>query len=91
MTPFDLITLALFAWYVSFVLIRTEGPFKIFLRVRNVTTLGGLLQCIVCLVIWASGLGYVLIQIGLEPIVHIGAIAGLALWGHKYTGWDYSQ
>jgi hypothetical protein len=88
-TPYELINVALFAWYIAYALIKTDGPAKIFARLRAVTTFFGLLECIVCLSIWTSALGYVLLQSPFALIVYFGAGAGLALWGHKYTGWSY--
>lgn len=89
MTPFELIIIALFAWYISCVLIRTSGPFKLFARVRAVTTIGGLLECIWCLIVWMAVLGYALIQTPLAPVTYVGAAAGLGMLGHRYTGGDH--
>lgn len=87
MTPLDLITLALFTWLVSYMLIKTTGPFRVFERLRRVTTVGGLLLCIVCLSPWVAALGYVVLQSPFAPLVQIMAAAALGLWGSKYTGW----
>lgn len=91
MTPFDLILIALFAWYTSYILIRTSGPFSLFARVRSVTTIGGLLECIWCLIAWMALLAYLLLGKPLAPemIVHIGAAAGLGMLGHRWTGGDH--
>ena len=89
MTPLNFIILALFAWYTAYVLIKTAGPFKVFERVRAVTTIGGVLECIWCLVLWTALLGYVLLSTPLVPVVYVGAIAGLAMIGHRYTGGDH--
>ncbi len=90
MTPLDLLILALFAWYVSFVLIKTDGPLKLFLRLRTLTTIGGLLLCIWCLCPWVAALGYLLMQTALFPIVYIGAAAGGAMFLHRYSGGEFS-
>lgn len=89
MTPIDLLVLSLFAWYLAYVLIKTHGPFGVFARLRNVTTLGGLLTCIWCLILWTAALGYVLTQTPLIPLVYIGGAAGLGMIGHRYTGGDF--
>lgn len=91
MTPLDLILLALFAWYTSYVLIRTSGPFGLFARVRGVTTVGGLLECQYCLVVWMAALGYLVMGKPLVPemAVWIGAAAGLGMLGHRWTGGDH--
>lgn len=89
MTPLDLILCALFAWYVSYVLIKTDGPFSLFARLRSLTTIGGLLTCQYCLIVWIALLGYVLLQTPFVPIVYVGAIAGLGMILHRYTGGDF--
>lgn len=88
MTPLELILVALFAWYLSYVLIRTHGPFGVFARVRVITTAGGLLTCQWCLIVWIAALGYGLLMTALAPLVYIGAAAGLGMLGHRYTGGD---
>lgn len=89
MTPINLLILALFAWRLAYMLVKEAGPFEIFTRLRAVTTAGGLLTCIYCCSVWTALLGYILIETTLAPIVYIGAASGLALWGHKYTGWGF--
>jgi O-antigen ligase len=89
MTLPDLLILALFAWYVSYVLIKTDGPFKIFSRLRAVTTLGGLLACIWCLIIWIGLIAYLLYLSPFREIVYVGAIAGAGMMMHRYTGGEH--
>lgn len=90
MTPLDLISLSLFAWYTAYVLIKTGGPFRVFARLRGVTTFGGLLECLYCLSVWTALLGYlILYHTPFAPIVYVAAIAGLAMMGHRFTGGDH--
>jgi hypothetical protein len=90
MTPLNLLTLALFAWYVAYVLVKTSGPFHLFARLRAATTLGGLLECTYCLVVWVAAIGYgLLFYTPLTPIVYVGAAAGAAMLAHRYTGGDH--
>lgn len=89
MTPLNFLLLALFAWYVTYILIRTSGPFNVFARLRSLTTLGGLLECMYCLVVWVALLGYGLLSTPLTPVVYVGAIAGGAMILHRYTGGDH--
>ncbi len=89
MTPLNFLLLALFAWYVAYVLIKTSGPFHVFARLRKVTTLGGLLECIWCLIIWIAVIGYLLLMhTEAQEIVYVGAAAGLGMILHRYTGGD---
>lgn len=90
MDALNLLILALFTWYVAYVLIKTSGPFHLFARLRALTTIGGLLECLYCLVIWIAVLGYLLINSPFALIAHIGAIAGGAMMMHRWTGGDYS-
>lgn len=90
MTPLDLLLLSLFAWYVSYILIKTTGPFRLFEHVRSVTTIGGLLECMYCLSVWMAVLGYILLRLTpFAPVVYVGAIAGAAMIMHRYTGGDH--
>ena len=89
MTPLDLLILALFAWYVSYVIIKTSGPFNVFGRVRAVTTIGGLLECMYCLIPWIGILAYIVYQSPFQEIVYVGAIAGLGMILHRWTGGEH--
>lgn len=90
MTAFDLLLIALFAWYVSCILIRTDGPWHVFARLRKVTTVGGLLECMYCLAPWMAALAYLLLaHTDAQEIVYIGAAAGLGMILHRYTGGDH--
>ncbi len=90
MTSLDLISLSLFAWYTAYVLIKTDGPFKVFARLRGATTIGGLLLCVYCLSVWTALLGYlILYHTPFAPLVSVGAIAGGAMILHRFTGGDH--
>lgn len=89
MTPPDLLIIALFAWYAAYVLIKTDGPFRVFARIRGVTTIGGLLECTYCLILWTALVGYLLLHSPFTPILSIGAGAGAGMLMHRYTGGDH--
>lgn len=89
MTPLDLLVLSLFAWYLAYVLVKTSGPFNVFGRIRGVTTFGGLLSCLYCLVLWTSVLGYLLLLSPYGAIVYIGGASGGAMIMYRYTGGDH--
>jgi hypothetical protein len=92
MTLVNLLTLALFSWYVAYVLVKTSGPFNMFGRLRAATTLGGLLECVYCLVVWVAAVGYLLLYVTpFAPVVYIGAVAGAAMLAHRYTGALYKS
>lgn len=84
----DLLVSALAAWYLAYVVTSTHGPFGVFAAIRNVTTLGGLLECPVCLAFWVALL-LVLVPMGI--VVQALAIAGLAMLLHGATGWRWER
>lgn len=90
MTPIDLLALALFTWRGAYLLVKESGPFNLMDRFRAMTTIGGMLDCLYCSSIWVALAGYILISTPLAPIVFVGAISGLALLMHRYTGGDFS-
>lgn len=91
MPPLDLLVLSLFAWYAAYCLVKTDGPFKVFSRLRGMTTLGGLLTCPWCLVVWIAMIGYIIYyHTPLQAIIYIGAVSGGAMFIHKHTGSDYA-
>lgn len=89
MTLLELLILALFAWRAAYLLVKEGGPFNIMVRVRAVTTFGGLLDCIYCSSIWTALIGYLLILTPFAPIVYIGAISGGAMMLWRYTGGEH--
>lgn len=84
----DLLIVVFAAWYVSYAVSSTHGPFAIFERIRNVTTIGGLLTCPVCLSFWAA-LILLLLPMGVVTMA-LGA-AGLAMILHGWSGWRFAQ
>lgn len=89
MTPLDLLILSLFTWYVSYILVKTDGPFQVFAKLRARVTFGGLLLCLYCTVFWVALTGYVLFQSPYVIIVYAGAMSGGAMILHRYTGGDH--
>ena len=82
----DLLVIALATWRLAFLLAREDAPFALLKRLRAKTTLGGLLNCLMCASIWCAALCYVLWQTPLQPIVVIAALSGAALMLASYTG-----
>lgn len=88
MTPLRLIEIALAAWYLSYAVAYTHGPFGIFNWLRIHYPLGGLTICILCLMPWIA-LSLWLIPDGV--IVWALAAAGLGLMLHGLAGWRYNH
>ncbi len=87
MTLLELLTYAASAWYVSYAVVNTSGPFKVFEWLRATFPLGGLTSCIICLSVWVA---LVLRLIGANVVTDALAIAGVALWIHSYSGWRHN-
>jgi hypothetical protein len=68
------------------VLVKKDGAFGAFRRLREVTTFGGLLLCPPCLVFWVAVGFWLLWQTPLAPIVTVSAVAGAATLAGYYTG-----
>lgn len=84
----DLLILALASTYWAFVIPRKAGPYRLFERLRERTTLGGLLLCPPCLVLWVAVVFWLLWQTDASPLVLISAIAGGATFiGYAYGMW----
>lgn len=86
LSPFDWLVIALGAWYVAYMMTSTYGPFDLFIRIRRRISLGGLTQCIVCLVVWAAAVLLVLYATSLRPVVIAFSLAGGALMLASWTG-----
>ncbi len=86
LTPFDFAVIALAAGYWAFVVPKKSGPYALFDRLRARTTLGGLLLCPPCLVLWMAALMWLLWQTPLAVVVTVSAAAGLATLAGYYTG-----
>ncbi len=87
--PFSFLVLALACWRVSFLLTKEHGPFHIMSRLRERTTLGGLLSCLFCASVWVAFLCLVLWYntIG-QVVMTVFALSGAAMLAHRYTGGD---
>lgn len=85
---YNLLITAAASWYLSYAVTSTHGAFGMFETLRKRLPLGGLTDCIICLIFWiALGIGYLQ---GLTIIESIAA-AGIGLFLHGYTGWLYKQ
>jgi hypothetical protein len=80
------VEIALASWYVAFIITNTTGPFNIFKHIRTYLTLGGLTNCIICLIPWIA-LGLWLLPDGV--VTWALASAGLGLAVHSSSGWRY--
>lgn len=78
MTALDLTILALATWRISFLLTREVGPLQALSKLRERTTLGGLLECIKCMSVWAALALFALWQFVQWPVIVL-AISGGAL------------
>jgi len=83
----QLLYFACAAWYVSYVVSSSSGPFNVFIWIRAHLPLGGLTHCIICLMPWVA---LILSSMGRNIITDALAIAGVGLWFHGFTSWRMS-
>lgn len=82
-----LLEIALAGWCLSYAVTSTFGPFNIFHWLQSNVPLGGLTNCIICLMPW------ICLVLWLVPdgvIIWAFASAGLGLLLHSYTGWRFN-
>ena len=89
MTPFDFLLACLFCWRLAYLVTKEDAPFALMRRIRERTTLGGLLTCIKCATFWTAALGVFALphppEFGLY-LVYVLAVSGGALMLASYTG-----
>lgn len=79
----DIVTVAVMAlasWRIASMFVQEAGPFDIFERLRSVTRLGGLLECVWCMSVWTAALVWLIwpTEAG-APIVFILALSAGAV------------
>ena len=84
--PFEFLILALATWRTAHLLVKEDAPFRLMVRIRARTTLGGLLTCVKCASVWMAALMLALWFTPLAWLVWIAAISGAALMLASYTG-----
>jgi len=82
----DVLILMLATWRTAHLLTSEDAPFRLMARIRERTTLGGLLTCIKCASVWTAALMVALWFTPLAWIVWLLAISGGALMLASYTG-----
>lgn len=87
MTPLNLLVLALATWRLSYMLVKEDGPYKIFPSLRKQVFLSKVLACIHCTSVYVAPVLWVLLFTPLWVLVWWLAIGGLALMLHRYTGY----
>lgn len=82
----DVLILMLATWRTAHLLTSEDAPFRLMARIRERTTLGGLLTCIKCASVWTAALMVALWFTPLVWVVWLLAISGGALMLASYTG-----
>lgn len=90
MTALDLLILAACTWRLARLLSQEDGPYNILTRFRARFPLGGLWECIYCISCWVAPAAYLVYQSPARALVIIGAISGLAMLMHRYTGGNFT-
>lgn len=86
LNPFEFLIVALATWRAAHLLVKEDAPFRLMARLRERTTLGGLLTCVKCASVWMAALMLALWFTPLVWLVWIAAISGGALMLASYTG-----
>jgi hypothetical protein len=80
------ITIIAAVFYLTYVIIKTHGPFNIFQRLRDKLPHGGLLTCPWCSAFWIALL-VLLVPPGV--VIDALAVAGIAMLVYGWSGWRY--
>lgn len=91
LTLLDLLLLALSCWRLSYMLVKEDGPFRLFANLRTLILVNighstpNVFNCIMCMSVWVAAL--VLLIYPFAPIVVWWlSISGAALMLMSYTG-----
>ncbi len=90
--PLDVLILMLATWRTAHLLTSEDAPFRLMARVRERTTLGGLLMCIKCASVWTAAALLWFYSAFIHPLsfaefcLLIPAISGGALMLASYSG-----
>lgn len=86
LSPFEFVIVALATWRAAHLLVKEDAPFRLMARLRERTTLGGLLSCMKCASVWTAALMLALWFTPLQPMVWLFAVSGAALMLASYSG-----
>lgn len=88
MNPLDLAVLSVASWRLAYMLVREDGPWGVFARLRAATTFGGLLDCVYCASVWTAAGMLLLWTIGglAQTFVYVLALSALGLMAASWTG-----
>lgn len=91
MNPLDLAVLSIASWRLAYMATRENGPWRVFARLRTLTTIGGLLECVYCASVWTAAGMLLLWTIGglAQVFVMVLALSGVGLMLASWTGAGY--
>lgn len=94
MTMFTLLVCALAAWRLAHMLIYEAGPWRVFARLRALTKLGGILDCLYCCSAWTALLFIALAMFfwdsaAVQVFTYTFAVSGAALMLSVYIGINF--
>lgn len=85
----ETLILATASWRLAFMLVREAGPLNVFARLRDRTTLGGMLDCVFCASVWTAMLMWLLWHTIARPVVVVLGVSGAGLMIASWTGVEY--
>lgn len=87
----DVLILGAASWRLAFMVVREDGPAHVFARIRQRSTLAGLLDCVFCMSVWAAVALWLLWLTPARPLVYIMAISGAGLMLASWTGVEFKN
>lgn len=84
----QIVIIGLAAWRLAYMLVKEDGPFEVFVRLRKRAERLKLLECVYCVTVWLAIGGY-LIRDTAQPVLTVLAIAAVAAMVQKWLGFDY--
>lgn len=86
LTIADFLVISIACYRAAHLLVKEDAPFRLMARLRQRTTLGGMLECIWCASFWCALIMLLLWHTSLQSLVWLFAVSGAALMLSAYTG-----
>lgn len=84
----QVVIIGLAAWRLAYMLVKEDGPFAVFARLRTRLARLKLLECVYCVSVWLAVGGYLIRDIA-EPVLVVLAIAAIAAMIQRWLGFDF--
>jgi hypothetical protein len=85
MHQLDLLVLSLATWRLAYMLVKEDGPLKVFSKIRTLPH-GGVFDCIYCCSMWVAFAGVAVWHYEVMVLAYPFAISGAAMMLRAFTG-----